>query len=166
MARHITQTYLSKDEGATWRASNILDLGGRGHYEGTVEELRDGRLWLLVRMNLDRFWEAFPEDDGFTWRVFRPSQISASSSPGMLKRLKSGRLVLICNQLYPDGQQVTNAVEESDQIRQAVGTVRSYRSHSCKTRGIRRAKQSCSRKNRTSGFPTLISLRPPLGISG
>ena len=108
LARHITQTYVSKDDGATWQASNILDLGGRGHHdgatEGTVEELKDGRLWLLVRTNLDRFWEALSEDGGLTWRVFRPSQIGASSAPGMLKRLKSGRLVLIWNQLYPEGQ--------------------------------------------------------------
>ena len=108
LARSITQTYLSKDDGASWQASNILDLGGRGHHdgtiEGTLEELKDGRLWLLVRTNLDRFWEAFSEDGGLTWRVFRPSQIGASSSPGMLKRLKIGRLVLIWNQLYPEGQ--------------------------------------------------------------
>ncbi len=108
LARSITQMYVSRDDGATWQASNMLDLGGRGHHdgaiEGTVEELKDGRLWLLVRTNLDRFWDAFSEDGGLTWRVFRPSQIVASSSPGMLKRLKSGRLVLIWNQLYPEGQ--------------------------------------------------------------
>ena len=108
LARHITQTYTSKDDGATWQASNILDLGGRGHHdgavEGSLEELKDGRLWLLIRTNLDRFWEAFSEDAGLTWRTLRPSQIGASSSPAMLKRLKSGRLILLWNQLYPEGQ--------------------------------------------------------------
>ncbi len=51
--RHSVLTYASKDDGKTWTRSNILDLGGIGHHggatEATLAELRDGRLWKLIR---------------------------------------------------------------------------------------------------------------------
>lgn len=105
--RHSVLTYSSNDGGATWRRSNIIDLGGAGHHggvtEATVVELRDGRLWKLIRTNWGRFWEAFSEDAGVSWRVIRPSEIEASSAPGQLMRLASGRLVLAWNRVYPEG---------------------------------------------------------------
>ncbi len=106
--RHSVVTYRSTDDGLTWQRSNIIDLGGIGHHggvtEATVEQLRDGRLWLLLRTNWGRFWEAFSEDDGASWRVIRPSTIAASSAPGLLKRLASGQLMLLWNRLYPEGR--------------------------------------------------------------
>ena len=106
--RHVIVTYSSDDQGVTWARSNIIDLGGKGDHggamEATIEELEDGRMWMLIRTNLDRFWEAFSDDGGKFWRVIRPSNIDASSAPGMLKRLSSGRLVLVWNRLYPVGE--------------------------------------------------------------
>ena len=106
--RHATCTYVSEDDGKTWKRSNIIDFGDQGHhagaYEGTLTELTGGRLYMLLRTNLDRFWEAFSEDHGNSWRVLRPSSIDASSAPGYLRRLASGRLVLVWNRLYPRGK--------------------------------------------------------------
>ncbi|MBN2307622.1 MAG: exo-alpha-sialidase [Candidatus Hydrogenedentes bacterium] len=106
--RHSVLTYVSDDEGANWTRSNIIDLGGNGHHggatESTIEQLEDGRIWQLIRTNWDRFWEAFSEDGGRSWRVIRPSSIDASSAPGLLKRLESGRLMLVWNRLYPEGK--------------------------------------------------------------
>ncbi|MDD4870916.1 MAG: sialidase family protein [Kiritimatiellae bacterium] len=108
--RHVVCSLLSEDDGKTWRRSNLIDLGGRGHHDGatepTVAQLSDGRLLMLIRTNLDRFWQAFSEDDGRYWRSFGPSTIDASSSPGHLLRLQSGRLVLLWNRLSPEGQPV------------------------------------------------------------
>ena len=105
--RHAQATYVSDDDGRTWTRSNIVDFGGHGHHdgccEGTVVELRDGRLWMLLRTNLDRFWQAFSEDGGLSWRVLKPTDIDASSAPGYLTRLGSGRLVLAWNRLFPEG---------------------------------------------------------------
>ena len=105
--RNVTRTYTSADGGKTWRGSNIIDLGGHGHHDGAFEasfvQLKDGRLWMLIRTSWDRFWEAFSDDDGLSWRVIRPSKIDASTSPGCLTRLASGRLVLVWNRLYPEG---------------------------------------------------------------
>lgn len=105
--RHCVLTYSSTDDGLTWKPSNIIDLGGNGHHggatEATVEELRDGRLWELIRTNLGVFWQAF-SDDGVYWRTMGPTTIEASSAPGLLKRLASGRLMLVWNRRFPEGK--------------------------------------------------------------
>jgi sialidase-1 len=106
-ARHAQKSLVSYDQGKSWSASHMIDLGGHGHHdgamEGTVVELKDRRLWMLIRTNLDRFWSAFSTDYGESWRSYGPSEIDASSSPGQLLRLASGRLVLAWNRLYPEG---------------------------------------------------------------
>ena len=105
---HCMCSYTSADVGKTWRKSNVIDLGGQGNhegaYEGTIGQLSDGRLWMLIRTNLDQFWSAYSSDNGVYWRVIRPSGIDASSAPGFLLRLQSGRLVLVWNRLYPEGK--------------------------------------------------------------
>ena len=94
--RHVTVTRVSADDGKTWQGGNIIDLGGRGDHDGVIEatvtQLATGRLLMLIRTNLDRFWEAYSDDEGRYWRELRPSQLDASSSPGHLIRLASGRL--------------------------------------------------------------------------
>jgi len=106
--RHATSTYVSTDDGATWTSSNTIDLGGHGHHDGafeaTLAELKDGRLLMLIRTTLDRFWEAYSEDKGRSWRTIRPTDLDASNAPGYLARLSSGRLVFVWNRLYPDGE--------------------------------------------------------------
>ncbi len=116
--RHVSLTLVSDDQGATWRTSNIIDLGAYGGYgdhgggiEGTVVQLRDHRLWLLLRTSRGRFSEAFSEDEGLTWKDIRPSKIAASGSPGMLARLHSGRLVLFWNR-YIDPVKKTGRREQ------------------------------------------------------
>ncbi len=104
--RHVQSMHVSDDKGKTWHQVQLIDLGGHGHHDGALEptlaELRDGRLWMLIRTNWNRFWEAFSDDHGGSWRLIRPSTIEASSSPGCLRRLASGRLVLVWNRLYPE----------------------------------------------------------------
>lgn len=106
--RHATITYSSKDDGLTWRRSNIIDLGGIGNHDGameaTMEELKDGRLWMLLRTNWDCFWAAFSDDSGVSWRTLERTKINASAAPAHLHRLTDGRLVMIWNQLYPEGK--------------------------------------------------------------
>lgn len=106
--RHAVLTYSSVDDGKTWVGSNLIDLGGAGHHGGVTEptltELKSGRLWLLIRTNRSEFWSAYSDDGGKLWKDIKPSGISASSAPGMLRRLASGRLMLLWNRLYPDGE--------------------------------------------------------------
>lgn len=102
--RHAVLTYRSEDEGETWLPSHVLDLGGAGHHDGTMEAAmleRAGRPWMLIRTNWDYFWHAFSDDDGKSWRTMYPSKIDASSSPGYLRRLADGRIALVWNRLNP-----------------------------------------------------------------
>ena len=102
-ARHGTCTYVSADNGKTWRRSNIIDMGGVGGHDGAFEatlvELKDGRLYMLLRTAWDRFWEAYSWDKGLSWRQIGPgpSTIPTSSSPGYMMRLASGRIALVWN---------------------------------------------------------------------
>jgi sialidase-1 len=106
--RHAVLTYSSEDDGKTWKASNLIDLGGKGHHGGVTEptltELADGRLWMLIRTNWGQFWSAYSHDGGRFWRIIQPSGIAASSAPGLLKRLAGGRLLLVWNRPYPEGK--------------------------------------------------------------
>ncbi len=100
LKRWIATSFVSDDEGKTWLRGNWIDLGGHGHHDGAVEpmtvELKDGRVMMLIRTSLDQFWRAY-SDDGHYWRTIEPSGIDASSAPGWLTRLKSGRLALVWN---------------------------------------------------------------------
>jgi sialidase-1 len=116
--RHVTIVYVSDDQGKKWQASNTIDLGAYGGYgdhgggvEGTVVELRDGRLWMLLRTERGVFTEAFSDDAGLTWKEVRPSKIEASGAPGKMARLASGRLVLFWNR-YIDKVKKTGRREQ------------------------------------------------------
>jgi lysophospholipase L1-like esterase len=99
--RHVVMSYVSDDEGLTWKRSNELDIGGSGSHggamEGTLAELADGRVYMLIRTVKGWFWEAFSDDGGLTWRDFKQSQIRSSTCCGQLARLADGRLILLWN---------------------------------------------------------------------
>lgn len=102
--RHGICIYVSTDGGKSWDMSpDIIDIGGHGHHDGATEpaivQLEDGRLWMLIRTPLDRFWSVFSSDGGRSWPNLRPSDIDASSAPGAIIRLASGRLVLAWNRM-------------------------------------------------------------------
>ncbi len=105
--RHATMPYVSTDNGKTWQRTRFLDIGGRGDHagaiEGTLEELGDGRLWMLIRSYHGFFYESFSADHGLTWTDPRPSRIRSTGSPSKMKRLASGRLVLLWNALPSSG---------------------------------------------------------------
>ena len=89
-----------KATSSTWEGTATMT----GLWKPTLTELKDGKLWMLLRTTWDRFWQAYSDDHGLSWRVITPSNIKASSSPGYLLRLASGRLVLVWNRLYRDGE--------------------------------------------------------------
>jgi len=125
--RHACMTYVSDDQGETWKKSNVIDLGKYGGYgdhggaiEPTLAELKDGRLWMLIRTYRGCFSEAFSSDGGLTWKDVRPSKIDASGAPGQLRRLQSGRLVLFWNRFIDKAkrtgrrEQLSMAFSEDD----------------------------------------------------
>jgi hypothetical protein len=107
-AHHTVLSYMSEDKGKTWHRSNIIDLGGAGNHGGvtetTIAQLSDGRLLGLMRTNWMTLWRIESKDDGKTWYPYGPSGIPAASSHARLHWTSSGRLLLIWNRPYPDGE--------------------------------------------------------------
>ena len=87
--------YYSDDEGKTWKRSLSelfvsLDEGRRGvtHFEETVlEELPDGRLFMLGRTELGQFYKTYSSDQGVSWKHPVPTGLASSYAPGTLVRL-------------------------------------------------------------------------------
>lgn len=101
--RSVVSALYSDDQGASWRRSpSVLDIGGEGFESGPCEptavELRDGRVWMLMRTQTGFQWESFSDDGGETWGQPRPSRFPSSSAPAVFRRLADGRIVLAwCN---------------------------------------------------------------------
>jgi len=113
LCRWVVMSFFSDDEGKSWQHGNVIDLGGHGHHDGAVEPcvapLSDGRLLMFIRTGLGQFWYAYSEDGGKYWRTIKPSGIDASSAPGWVERLKSGRLVFVWNRSKLEGAEKTTS---------------------------------------------------------
>ncbi|MEO6741753.1 MAG: sialidase family protein, partial [Chthoniobacteraceae bacterium] len=99
--RLVSQASVSADGGRTWSLSSAIDIGGAGDHEGALEpcviELKDGRVWMLIRTTRGFFWESFSSDGGKTWSEAKATNIDATSAPGHLTRLTDGRIALVWN---------------------------------------------------------------------
>jgi hypothetical protein len=108
--RRITTVY-SDDGGQTWAigADNIKTpigvwIGHTGAMEPVVVELKDGRVWMIIRTQTGRFYQAFSEDGGKTWSATSPTEIKQPNAPAGILRISDGRLILCWNDIteYPD----------------------------------------------------------------
>ena len=117
----------SDDAGATWHLSPAAlkvptpNLHTYGAVEPVVLELRDGRVWMLIRTQLGRLYESFSED-GIIWSRPRPTHLLSSDSPVGLVRLPDDRIVLLWNSClrYPyalGGRHVLHAAISEDEGR-------------------------------------------------
>lgn len=102
--------YYSDDLGETWERSvgsvMVWPLPGEnelGGFEGTYEpvpiELEDGRLLMLLRTRMGRFYRTISEDGGVHWSPAEPTELATGDVPCDVGRLPStGDLVIIWNQ--------------------------------------------------------------------
>jgi hypothetical protein len=102
--KHVSMVSISDDGGKSWRPSQgecVVDTGGHLLEGGSIEpacvQLRDGRVWMLMRTQGGYLYESFSSDDGETWTEPVPSRFVSSNSPAALLRLRDGRLVLAWN---------------------------------------------------------------------
>ncbi|MFB3903705.1 MAG: sialidase family protein [Acidobacteriota bacterium] len=123
----------SDDGGRTWRQSpSVLmvpapDLGTiLGAVEPVVLQLKDGRVWMLIRTQTGRFYESYSKDDGVSWRQPTPTDLISSDSPAGLVRLTDGGILLLVNRClrYPyayGGRHVLHAAVSADEGRTWTG---------------------------------------------
>ncbi len=121
----------SDDHGESWRQtpSELLvqtpTLRTYGAIEPVVMQLRDGRLWMLIRTQLGRFYQSYSED-GAEWSRPTPSDIISSDSPAGIVRAADGRLVLLWNKClrFPyayGGRHVLHGAVSEDEGRTWIG---------------------------------------------
>jgi hypothetical protein len=89
-----SNVYASTDSGATVEYRGGADVPNRQFDEHMIVEKNDGTLWMLVRC-YDGVGEAFSDDGGRTWRDARHSHIDGPCSRFHIRRLASGRLLMI-----------------------------------------------------------------------
>ena len=98
----------SDDEGQTWQSNSdgelfIITEEGFGHmvanWEPSVAEVEPGKLIMFLRSRLGRVFQSWSHDDGDTWSRPQPTQLAASSSPNIIKRLPHGHLLAVWNQV-------------------------------------------------------------------
>ncbi len=120
-----TTAVYSDDGGTSWDLSpSVLkvqtpSIGLYGGVEPVIIQLKDGRVWMLIRTQLGRFYESFSKD-GATWSHPEPSRLINSDSPGGFARLADGRMVLFWNKClrYPyahGGRHVLHAAVSDDE---------------------------------------------------
>ena len=89
-----SNVYASTDEGKTIALRGHADVPNRSFDENMIVERKDGTLWMLVR-TFDGIGESFSYDGGVTWTPGRKSHIDGPCSRFHIRRLKSGRLLMI-----------------------------------------------------------------------
>ena len=89
-----SNVYASTDEGKTIQLRGHADIPNRSFDEHMLVEKKDGTLWMLVR-TFDGIGESFSTDHGYTWSPGQKSHIDGPCSRFFIRRLKSGRLLMI-----------------------------------------------------------------------
>ncbi len=85
---------ISTDQGATWRLRGEVEAPPWA-LENMVVERRDGSLWMLIRTGSGALWQSVSEDRGESWAAGSPTGIVNPGSRFLIRRLHSGRLLLI-----------------------------------------------------------------------
>jgi len=91
--------YYSDDDGITWKECDAyVDLPLRGAMEPKLEELKDGRLLMVMRTQLGSLFKTYSEDGGCTWSKPQTTGLRAPESCPALRRIpQTGDLVVIWN---------------------------------------------------------------------
>ena len=90
--------FTSSDQGRTLRRKGICRFERNIYDEHHFVPLRDGRLWCLARTQYG-IGQGFSKDGGRTWEDVGPSPIPGPNSRFFVRRLNSGRLLLVNHKL-------------------------------------------------------------------
>ena len=80
--------FYSDDGFKTWkRSSDSMTAKGRGCHEPTIVELKDGRLYCLLRNTNKCQYYSISEDGGDHWTKPAPTVLASPEAPALLKRI-------------------------------------------------------------------------------
>jgi len=91
--------YYSDDDGQTWKeCESYVDLPMRGAMEPKIEELKDGRLLMVMRTQLGAIFRSYSEDGGLNWSKPQTTGLRAPEScPGLRRIPQTGDLLIVWN---------------------------------------------------------------------
>lgn len=91
--------FYSDDGFHTWRrSSDSMTAQGRGCHEPTIAELKDGRLYCLMRNTNKCQYFSISEDGGDHWTKPTPAPLASPESPALVKRIPTtGDLLVLWN---------------------------------------------------------------------
>ncbi len=89
----------SDDGGVTWRESESwVELPMRGAMEPHTEELRDGRVLMVMRTQLGAVFQSWSADGGATWSKPQTTGLrSPESCPELMRLPETGDLLIVWN---------------------------------------------------------------------
>lgn len=88
--------FYSDDGFKTWkRSSDSMTAKGRGCHEPTIVELKDGRLYCLLRNTNQCQYYSISEDGGDHWTEPAPTPLASPESPALLKFIPSTGDILV-----------------------------------------------------------------------
>jgi hypothetical protein len=108
--------YCSEDNGASFYLRGKADVPGRTHDEHILVERLDGSLWMLVRTvaKLGGIGESVSLDRGRTWSPGTPSTLTGPGSRFFVRRLQSGRLLLVNHYGFVGRSHMTAMLSDDD----------------------------------------------------
>ena len=116
--RLVSRTVCSSDGGRTWELSNTIDIGGAGDDDEALEpcviELKDGRVWMLIRTTRKVFWQSFSTDGGVAWSPAELTSIDSTSSLAHLARLTDGKIAIAWNRAESGRRQLHLALSADE----------------------------------------------------
>lgn len=105
--------YRTCDGGETFTCIGGADVPDRSFDEHMVVELTDGRLWMLVRTHYG-IGQSFSSDGGRTWTEGEDSGLGGPCSRFFVRRLASGRLLLVNHAVSTGRSHLTAYLSEDD----------------------------------------------------
>ncbi|MBO9605595.1 MAG: exo-alpha-sialidase [Paenibacillaceae bacterium] len=95
----LTGVVWSDDDGHTWNLpEHYIDLPMRGAAEGHLEELADGRVFMIMRTQLGAIFKSYSSDGGITWSKPQTTGLRAPEScPNLMRIPQTGDLMIVWN---------------------------------------------------------------------
>ncbi len=106
---------VSEDGGRNWlRCSGAVKSGGKCFDETMVTELKDGGIWMLARTNQGYLAQTFSYNGGRTWTPVGFSMFRSPSARFFIRRLESGRLMMINHHGFTGRSHMTALLSEDE----------------------------------------------------
>ncbi len=104
---------ISTDEGRTWKLHGAVKSRPWA-LENMITELKDGRLWMLIRTGAGVLWQSHSSDRGRTWSEGTASTIKSPGSRFFIRRLASGNLLLVNHHRFTGRSHLTVQISTDD----------------------------------------------------